>query len=103
MMMTLLNDCISTFRIISGVVDEIEESIGRSSLLEDFKMSELPALHAKCIELIELLVNLAIHLLFFFFCSSAYFICPPSLFFYSDVTKLSYLSLKGMKTTISKL
>ncbi|KAM7498543.1 hypothetical protein LguiA_022957 [Lonicera macranthoides] len=42
-------------RIITGIVDEIEESIGRSSLLEDFKMSELPALHAKCIELIELL------------------------------------------------
>lgn len=38
-------------------MDEIEESIERSSLLEDFKMSELPSLHAKCIELVEFLVN----------------------------------------------
>lgn len=81
MMMTLLNDCISTFRIISGVVDEIEESIGRSSLLEDFKMSELPALHAKCIELIELLVNLAIHLLFFFFLFKCILHLPSKSFF----------------------
>ncbi|KAK3013532.1 hypothetical protein RJ639_008355 [Escallonia herrerae] len=43
-------------RIISGIVDEIEESIGKSSLLEDFKMGELPALHAKCVDLVELLL-----------------------------------------------
>ncbi|KAK3011390.1 hypothetical protein RJ639_012460, partial [Escallonia herrerae] len=42
--------------IISGIVDEIEESIGKSSLLEDFKMGELPALHAKCVDLVELLL-----------------------------------------------
>lgn len=47
----------SLFRVIVALLKEIEESIGRSSLLEDFKMSELPALHAKCIELIELLVR----------------------------------------------
>lgn len=44
-------------RIISGIVDEIEESIGRSSLLEDLKMSVLPCLHTKLIEMVELLVR----------------------------------------------
>ncbi|XP_038691552.1 putative callose synthase 8 isoform X2 [Tripterygium wilfordii] len=44
-------------RVVSSIFNEIEESIGRSSLLEDFKMSELPALQAKCIELVELLVE----------------------------------------------
>ncbi|KAL8135546.1 putative callose synthase 8 isoform X2 [Apium graveolens] len=44
-------------RIISGIVDEIEESIGRSSLLEDLKMSILPFLHVKLIEMVELLVE----------------------------------------------
>ncbi|KAK9269020.1 hypothetical protein L1049_000788 [Liquidambar formosana] len=44
-------------RVISGIFNEIEESIERSSLLEDFKISELPALQAKCIELAELLVE----------------------------------------------
>ncbi|KAI5662239.1 hypothetical protein M9H77_21562 [Catharanthus roseus] len=44
-------------RIISGIVEEIEESIGRSSLLEDLDMRKLPALHIKCIELVELLVE----------------------------------------------
>lgn len=46
------------FRVISALINEIEESINRSSLLEDFKMSELPVLHDKCIELLELLVIL---------------------------------------------
>ncbi|KAA8526709.1 hypothetical protein F0562_009062 [Nyssa sinensis] len=44
-------------RIVSGILDEVEESIKRSSLLENFKMSELPSLQAKCIELVELLVE----------------------------------------------
>ncbi|KAJ4842397.1 putative callose synthase 8 [Turnera subulata] len=44
-------------RVVSSLLDEIEASKERSSLLEDFKMSELPNLHAKCIELIELLVK----------------------------------------------
>ncbi|KAK4487202.1 hypothetical protein RD792_006522 [Penstemon davidsonii] len=44
-------------RIISSVVDEIEESIEKSSLLEDLRMSELPALHVKCTDLVELLVE----------------------------------------------
>jgi callose synthase len=42
-------------RIIAGIVDEIQDSISRSSLLEEFKMTELPALHEKCIELVGLL------------------------------------------------
>ncbi|KAK6134488.1 hypothetical protein DH2020_031770 [Rehmannia glutinosa] len=44
-------------RIVSGVIDEIEESIAKSSLLSDLRMSELPALHAKCTDLISLLVE----------------------------------------------
>ncbi|CAK9325304.1 unnamed protein product [Citrullus colocynthis] len=44
-------------RVISALINEIEESINRSSLLEDFKMSELPVLHDKCIELLELLIQ----------------------------------------------
>ncbi|KAL3651083.1 putative callose synthase 8 [Castilleja foliolosa] len=44
-------------RIISGIIDEIEESIENSSLLTDLRMSELPALHAKCTDLIALLVE----------------------------------------------
>lgn len=45
------------FSIVFGILNEIEESIGRSSLVEDLRMSELPALHAKCAELVELLVK----------------------------------------------
>ncbi|KAJ7948849.1 Callose synthase-like protein [Quillaja saponaria] len=37
-------------RIISAIVNEIEESIKRSSLLEEFKLKILPDLQAKCIE-----------------------------------------------------
>lgn len=41
---------------MSAILTEIEESIARSSLLEDFRMIKLPDLLSKCIELIELLV-----------------------------------------------
>ncbi|XP_034679163.1 putative callose synthase 8 isoform X2 [Vitis riparia] len=44
-------------RIVFGILNAVEESIERLSLLEDFQMSELPTLHAKCIELVELLVE----------------------------------------------
>ncbi|XP_062011839.1 putative callose synthase 8 isoform X2 [Rosa rugosa] len=44
-------------RIVSAILTEIEESITRSSLLEDFRMIKVPDLLAKCIELIELLVE----------------------------------------------
>lgn len=43
-------------RIITGLVDEIEESIKNSSLLRDLRMSKLPDVHAKCTDLIKLLV-----------------------------------------------
>lgn len=52
----LFNFLVWVFRVITELIDEIEEIIGRSSLLENFKMSELPALQATCIELVELLV-----------------------------------------------
>lgn len=45
------------FRVIFGVIDEIEESIGKGSLLEDLRMSELSTLHAICTDLIKLLVK----------------------------------------------
>ncbi|KAI5332850.1 hypothetical protein L3X38_022979 [Prunus dulcis] len=44
-------------RIVSAMFTEIEESIARSTLLQDFRMIELPLLLAKCIELMELLVE----------------------------------------------
>ncbi|XP_076887720.1 putative callose synthase 8 [Bidens hawaiensis] len=44
-------------RVIFGIVDEIEESIRRSTFVKDFNLSELLALHTKCIELVELLVE----------------------------------------------
>ncbi|KAL6506932.1 putative callose synthase 8 [Orobanche hederae] len=43
--------------IVSGIIDEIEGSIANSTLLRDLCMSELPALHAKCTDLITLLVE----------------------------------------------
>lgn len=47
------------FRIISVILNEIEGSIERSSLLEDIRMTELLNLQAKFIELLELLVIVA--------------------------------------------
>lgn len=44
-------------RIVSAILTEIEKSIAKSSLLEDFRMIKVPDLLAKCIELIELLVR----------------------------------------------
>ncbi|XP_042020484.1 putative callose synthase 8 isoform X2 [Salvia splendens] len=44
-------------RVVFGVIDEIEESIGKRSLLEDLRMSELPTLLALCTKLIKLLVE----------------------------------------------
>lgn len=44
-------------RIVFMIFDEIETSIDREKFLENFNMSELPTLHAKCLELIELLVE----------------------------------------------
>ncbi|XP_075498077.1 putative callose synthase 8 isoform X2 [Primulina tabacum] len=44
-------------RIISGIIDEFEESIAKSSLLEDLHISKVQDLYAKCIDLVELLVD----------------------------------------------
>ncbi|KAF3442292.1 hypothetical protein FNV43_RR16208 [Rhamnella rubrinervis] len=44
-------------RVISAILNEIEGSIERSSLLEDIRMTELPDLRAKLVELLELLVE----------------------------------------------
>ncbi|GMI65572.1 glucan synthase-like 4 [Hibiscus trionum] len=43
--------------IVSNIVNEIERSIEESSFLKEFKMSALPALQSKFIELLELLVE----------------------------------------------
>jgi len=45
------------FRFISSIIEEIEENIQSSRLLENFKISEVPALQTKCIELVEMLVT----------------------------------------------
>lgn len=47
------------FRIISAILNELEESIGKSCLLHNFQMNDLPALLEKCINLVELLVIMA--------------------------------------------
>ncbi|CAH9091019.1 unnamed protein product, partial [Cuscuta epithymum] len=44
-------------RVVSCIFNEIEESIRRSTFLEDLKISALPRVHEKCIELLELLVE----------------------------------------------
>ncbi|XP_074588343.1 LOW QUALITY PROTEIN: putative callose synthase 8 [Curcuma longa] len=43
--------------VLETIFDEIEASLKKSSLLVDFQMSELPALHDKFIHLVELLFN----------------------------------------------
>ncbi|XP_042489726.1 putative callose synthase 8 isoform X2 [Macadamia integrifolia] len=49
-------------RVVSKIQSEVQTSICRSSLLLDFKMSELPTLHASFIELVGLLFeNKACH------------------------------------------
>ncbi|XP_058095312.1 putative callose synthase 8 isoform X2 [Magnolia sinica] len=42
-------------RIMADIIYAVEESMNRSSLLVDFKMSELPVLCENCIELVKLL------------------------------------------------
>ncbi|KAF9621859.1 hypothetical protein IFM89_028447 [Coptis chinensis] len=44
-------------RIVSEIINEVEMSISKSSFLMDFRMSELPDLHTKCIDLVDLLVE----------------------------------------------
>ncbi|PIA33973.1 hypothetical protein AQUCO_03900091v1 [Aquilegia coerulea] len=44
-------------RIVSAIFNEVEASISKSSLLMDFRMSQLPDLLTKCIHLVELLVE----------------------------------------------
>jgi hypothetical protein len=46
------------FRIIRDILSEIEKSIEETTLLKNFNMKVLPALHVKVIELAELLVNI---------------------------------------------
>ncbi|OWM88549.1 hypothetical protein CDL15_Pgr002316 [Punica granatum] len=44
-------------RIISYILDEVDLSIEKSSLFENFKLSPLPTLRDKCVELLELLLG----------------------------------------------
>nr|GEV30185.1 putative callose synthase 8 [Tanacetum cinerariifolium] len=44
-------------RVIHGIIEEIEESIRKSTFIKDFDLSEILSLHAKCTELVELLVG----------------------------------------------
>lgn len=43
-------------RVLSKLIHEVETSISNSTFLAEFKLSELPVLHQKCIQLVELLV-----------------------------------------------
>jgi len=43
-------------RIICDILSEIEKSLQETTLLQNFNMKVLPALHAKVVELAELLV-----------------------------------------------
>ncbi|KAK9688669.1 hypothetical protein RND81_09G002200 [Saponaria officinalis] len=43
--------------VVSSVLAEIDESIEKSTLIDDVRMSELPAVLAKCIELVDLLLE----------------------------------------------
>ncbi|CAM8996972.1 unnamed protein product [Rhodiola kirilowii] len=43
--------------IVSAIWEAVEESIKQSTLLEDFKMSELHTLQAKCSDLLDLLIK----------------------------------------------
>ncbi|MBA0654649.1 hypothetical protein Goklo_021614, partial [Gossypium klotzschianum] len=44
-------------RVVSNIVNEIERSIEESTFLQDFKMSALPALQNKVVELLELIAG----------------------------------------------
>ncbi|MBA0687573.1 hypothetical protein Goari_015098, partial [Gossypium aridum] len=44
-------------RVVSNIVNEIERSIEESTFLQDFKMSALPALQNKVVELLELIAE----------------------------------------------
>ncbi|GKC67608.1 hypothetical protein Tco_1100206 [Tanacetum coccineum] len=42
---------------IHEIIEEIEESIRKSTFVKDFDLTEILSLHAKCTELVELLVT----------------------------------------------
>ncbi|CAN6446403.1 unnamed protein product [Victoria cruziana] len=44
-------------RIMSGIIDQVETSIGKSTLLKDFRMKELPILHKKFVQMVDLLIE----------------------------------------------
>ncbi|KAK4804696.1 hypothetical protein SAY86_004513 [Trapa natans] len=44
-------------RIIANILEEVELSIQKSSLLKNFRLGPLPALRDKCVELLELLLG----------------------------------------------
>lgn len=58
-----INTCCS---IVSAIWEAVNESISKSTFLKDFKMSELPKLHVRCAELLELLVSLVLDFISWF-------------------------------------
>ncbi|CAA6671267.1 unnamed protein product [Spirodela intermedia] len=44
-------------RIVSAITTEVETSVSSSNLLSEFRMNELPALHEKFIQLVEILLE----------------------------------------------
>lgn len=50
-------------RLIDGLFNEVDVNVEKDTLLDNFKLGELPVLSAKFIELLELLVVSCTHLL----------------------------------------
>lgn len=69
------------FSVVDGIFNEIETSISNTSLLTDFKMTELPNLHDKFIQLIELLVSCNLIIVQTFFLLICPFLLTTNLFF----------------------
>ncbi|KAF9607703.1 hypothetical protein IFM89_038243 [Coptis chinensis] len=87
-----VKECYESVKIVSEIINEVEMSINKSSFLTDFRMSELPDLHTKCINLVDLLV-------ISFFVLSFSFTLYTSLFFYNpglpDLFPLNVACPKG--------
>ena len=45
------------YRVIEGLLNQVDQNVDKETLLDNFKLGELPVLSAKFIELLELLVG----------------------------------------------
>lgn len=56
--MTLLNVVDLLFRLVDDIMKDVEDNRTGKTLLKSFRMSALPSLYAKIVELVEILVYL---------------------------------------------